>query len=68
MLIQLQPEGHPLSLQPHFLLFFILTKQPCDYTLVSIFIFLPRDQARSGSQLFDGTEVGSLLLRTLNSM
>ena len=39
MLIQLQPEGHPLSIHPLFLLFFILIKQPCDYTLVPIFIF-----------------------------
>ena len=39
MLIQLWPKGHPLSIHPPFLFFFILTKQPCDYTLVSIFIF-----------------------------
>ena len=39
MLIQLWPEGHPLSIHPPFLFFFILTKQPCYYTLVSIFIF-----------------------------
>ena len=67
MLIQLQPEGHPLSIHPLFLLFFILIKQPCDYTLVPIFIFSRETKHAQALSYLMGV-VGPLLLRALNSM